>query len=349
MRAALVVLAALVAAWLPTGVDQWRRARFGVAPGVTLAGLPVGGWWESEVRELAITLAEHLRIEPADAVLTQTGTISPSQMGREMDVDATVRAVLAAAPGQRIEPVLLTVPPLLTERRFTPIRQGNPARPWVSLTINIDWGEEVLPALLSTLERLGVRATFFPTGTWAKKHPNLVRALSRAGHEIGTHGARHDHLMGLSDSQLDSLIQEGARTITEITGLPVHLFAPPYGEVDARIARRAGQLGFYTIMWSADSLDWMGKSAEQIVSRVLGKIDRGGIVLLHPKPETVKALPTLVAELRRRGYELVTVGTQLGLPEEPQDGLPAEILPGGEPGEPSRQLPASPRIPARSG
>lgn len=46
--------------------------------------------------------------------------------------------------------------------------------------------------LLELFEEHGVRATFFVLGEVAERHPDLVREVATAGHEIGTHGTSHE-------------------------------------------------------------------------------------------------------------------------------------------------------------
>ena len=45
--------------------------------------------------------------------------------------------------------------------------------------------------LLAMLEARGVRATFFVLGWVARKHPEIVRAIAAAGHEVASHGMSH--------------------------------------------------------------------------------------------------------------------------------------------------------------
>ncbi|MEG3068406.1 MAG: polysaccharide deacetylase family protein [Syntrophaceticus schinkii] len=59
-------------------------------------------------------------------------------------------------------------------QRKKPIYQGVPAKKQVSITVNVDWGEEHLPAMLEVLQKSRVKATFFMTGRWAGEHPELV-------------------------------------------------------------------------------------------------------------------------------------------------------------------------------
>jgi hypothetical protein len=48
------------------------------------------------------------------------------------------------------------------------------------------------PRVLETLSRRGVEATFFFTGQAARGHPEIVRDVAAAGHEVGSHSIYHE-------------------------------------------------------------------------------------------------------------------------------------------------------------
>ena len=48
-----------------------------------------------------------------------------------------------------------------------------------------------VPAVLAMLDRYGLRSTFFVPGKVAEDHPNRVREIVEAGHELAAHGYRH--------------------------------------------------------------------------------------------------------------------------------------------------------------
>ncbi len=56
---------------------------------------------------------------------------------------------------------------------MAPIYRGATDKPNVSLMFNVDWGEEFIPQILEVLKETDISATFFPTGTWAEKNPDL--------------------------------------------------------------------------------------------------------------------------------------------------------------------------------
>ncbi|OIQ08837.1 peptidoglycan-N-acetylglucosamine deacetylase [Moorella thermoacetica] len=188
-----------------------------------------------------------------------------------------------------------------------PIYQGDPERKAIALTFTIDWGEEYLPAILTALEKVGARATFFPTGQWAERHPELVRQMAAAGHEIGNHGQSHPHPDNLSREENRQDILQGEATLKAITGKKPVLYSPPYGESKPQVVAAASDLGYKFIMWTINTGDYLPNTQpEDILATILPKCQNGAIVLLHPTEPAAKALPELLQQLKERGYALVT-------------------------------------------
>lgn len=177
----------------------------------------------------------------------------------------------------------------------------------ISLTFNVDWGSEYIQDLLEIMAEKDVKATFFVTGTWAKNNKKLLQKIADRGHEIGNHGYSHRHPEQLGREKLISLIKRNEELIREITGEKTHLFAPPYGEVNKKITTTADSIGYKTIMWSADTIDWQRPHPEIIIQRAINKIEDGSIILMHPTEPTTKALPEIIAHLNKRGFNFVTV------------------------------------------
>ena len=69
-----------------------------------------------------------------------------------------------------------------------------------------------------------------------------------------------------------------------------------------------GDMGYASILWSIDTLDWKTRNASSTVSSVLNNVKDGDIILMHSLyGATAEAVETMVPELVRRGYQLVTV------------------------------------------
>ncbi len=183
----------------------------------------------------------------------------------------------------------------------------------VALAINVAWGEESLPGLLDVFGKEDVRATFFFIGDWARKFPELVQAVAADGHEVGNHGLYHGHPCALSREDLSRMILENNVLLAKIIGRqPSPLFAPPAGEFNQRSVGVAADLGYRTILWTVDTIDWKRPSPDLIHARVVNKVLNGAIILMHPTAPTLVALPGLIKALREKGFRFVTVGEMLG-------------------------------------
>jgi peptidoglycan/xylan/chitin deacetylase (PgdA/CDA1 family) len=111
--------------------------------------------------------------------------------------------------------------------------------------------EAATARILDTLAAHDARAIFFVVGELAVDHPDLVRAISSHGHEIGLHGWCHEHADRFPPEQLSSFgdrLAYAASTIEEITGARPTGFRAPYllapRFFDARLYRLLAEHGF---------------------------------------------------------------------------------------------------------
>jgi polysaccharide deacetylase family protein (PEP-CTERM system associated) len=89
--------------------------------------------------------------------------------------------------------------------------------------------ERQTDALLELLVELGVRATFFVLGMAARAHPELVRTIAAAGHEIGCHGDAHLPVYTQTPQAFGADLRAARATIEELTDQhPVGYRAPAF-------------------------------------------------------------------------------------------------------------------------
>ena len=81
--------------------------------------------------------------------------------------------------------------------------------------------EQAGDKLLSILDEADVKATFFILGYVAEKHPQIVRKIEQAGHEIGTHGYSHTLIYRQSPELYDSEMTRAVGFLQDLTGKPV--------------------------------------------------------------------------------------------------------------------------------
>ncbi|ABZ84856.1 polysaccharide deacetylase, putative [Heliomicrobium modesticaldum Ice1] len=185
----------------------------------------------------------------------------------------------------------------------------------VALTINVDWGQELIPALLDSLSRHQAKATFFFTGRFADKFPEYVRKVHEAGHEVGNHGYSHPHPAQIGDAANRQEIRRTHAALEKLTGYAPRWFAPPYGEHDQRLVKIAKEEGYRLILWTVDSADWLKPSPQDWLKRVTAGIGPGALVLMHPTPSTAQALPSLLEYIKEKGWTAVTM-TELMAPAQ---------------------------------
>jgi peptidoglycan/xylan/chitin deacetylase (PgdA/CDA1 family) len=189
-----------------------------------------------------------------------------------------------------------------------PIYQGNEENPYIAFQCNVVWGTEFVEPMLQVFQQKNVRITFHIGGEWAAQNPGLLQAICEAGHELGNHGYRHKHHSKLSLQENKLEIKETEDLIYAVTGYRTRLFAPPYGDYNDVTVQAARSLGYQTILWSIDTIDWRRDGVDKILGRVFKKPHNGALVLMHPTADTVRALPRMIDGLRALGFELKTVG-----------------------------------------
>lgn len=183
----------------------------------------------------------------------------------------------------------------------------------VALTFD-DGPAEHTRAVLETLRRLGVRATFFVVGNRASRNPKLVRRAYAYGMAVENHSSTHPFAPSFnrrSRAEIDREVAGGTDAIASLVAEP-RLFRPPGGSHSPEVVDAARDRGQRVVLWSVDPEDWRpGTTASQIARRVLRAVRPGSIVLLHDGPadraRTVKALPAIVRGIRVKGLRLVLV------------------------------------------
>jgi peptidoglycan/xylan/chitin deacetylase (PgdA/CDA1 family) len=194
-------------------------------------------------------------------------------------------------------------------------RRFGPPRHEVALTFD-DGPDQSTPAMLDALEHAHAPATFFQIGRQIPGRAALLQRMLRDGDAIGDHTYNHPDLTRSPDVAGPEIERTAAAIGDATGGYRTCLFRAPYGAVDNALFGLVRGMGMTTIGWNVDPRDWSSPGTDAIVSRVLGAVTPGAIVILHdgggPRGQTVAAVPRIVSGLRARGYRLVTVPGLLG-------------------------------------
>jgi peptidoglycan/xylan/chitin deacetylase (PgdA/CDA1 family) len=168
--------------------------------------------------------------------------------------------------------------------------------------------------VLDTLAAECVKATFFLVGRMALGYPQWVRREYNEGHTIAGHSQNHPFTfakMSVPDAAKE--IEDGFDSLRTVLGDPKAI--SPFFRIPGLLRQDSVEdylAKHHYATWSLDFLadDWTHINAKEITRRALQRIEaRGrGILLLHDiQPATALALPTILAELKARGYKIVHV------------------------------------------
>jgi peptidoglycan/xylan/chitin deacetylase (PgdA/CDA1 family) len=186
----------------------------------------------------------------------------------------------------------------------------------VALTFDGGGNADGVKAILATLRRERVPATFFLTGHFVRAYPAIARAIGRR-YVVANHTVDHPHLTAMSNEAVVRQIVRANGLIRRATRHDTRpLFRFPYGDRDARTLEICHRLGYTSIRWTIDTWGWMGRSSQSVpgaIRRVVDNLVPGEIVLMHVGSSRDRstvdtaALPGIIRAVRARRYRFVTL------------------------------------------
>lgn len=202
--------------------------------------------------------------------------------------------------------------------RIAAIVPGNEARVdigalkasrWNLCSLTFDDGPHpaVTPRILDILRSEGVRATFFPIGNVAVRHPRIIQRIVQEGHEVGNHSLTHPNMRTLNTEAQRAQIAETNRILSQAGADPV-LFRPPAGRWNSDTLSAVEQEKMSPALWNVDTRDWFTRDAGKIMAQLEATGTIGSVVLMHTTYNaTAEALPRAIGLLRTRGCRFVTL------------------------------------------
>ena len=164
---------------------------------------------------------------------------------------------------------------------------------------------EVTPWVLDTLDRYGVKATFFFVGDNVRKYPELYEEVKRRGHSYGNHTMHH--LQGFKTPRIRYM-----RDITEADGLiDSSLFRPPHGLLRWSQAK-AIKKHYNIVMYDLVTRDYSIKmTPDEVFCNVRRYARNGSIIVFHDSLKAERnmkeVLPRAIEWLQNEGYELLPI------------------------------------------
>jgi peptidoglycan/xylan/chitin deacetylase (PgdA/CDA1 family) len=240
------------------------------------------------------------------------------RQARELNASA-----VPAAPGRRLG----------HQRLIWSVPTG---KPLAALTFDDGPDPELTPRILEVLAEHGVQATFNVMGWNALQHPDLVRAVVAAGHELGNHTWTHQDLAFQSAHQTRRQLERGQEAIERTAGVRPRFFRPPRGNLTGSAIQSAAELGFDVLLWSVTRGSAGVGTPASVADHLARTVAPGDVVALHDgigrgtfRPTgpgadelrarrlvEIRALPAALEGVLGRGLRLVTVSALLATGEQ---------------------------------
>lgn len=203
------------------------------------------------------------------------------------------------------------IPVFSTEDGPKAIYKGDNNSPKISLTFNISWGDEKAIPILDTLKKHNIKnATFFLSGEWAERHPDIVKRMIEDGHEIASKGYAYVNYTQMKPEEIRRDLSLAQDVFKKLGVKNIKFLRPPTGHFNKEVLSIANRYGLTIVHYSIDSKDWQNPGADQIVKNVTKDLSAGDIILLHASDsvkQTNKALPHIINKIKQKGLENVTI------------------------------------------
>jgi len=160
------------------------------------------------------------------------------------------------------------------------------------------------PLILTILNDLGIKATFFLVGKDIEQFPELASEIIRKGHTVGNHTYSHkdgfitNNAIYYNDIEKNNKIENKAM-----------IFRPPYGRItlpQIKYLRKKYKI----IMWDVFSWDFKKIRSKKIKKNILDNIEKGSIIVLHNNSKSYQnlkeSLKSSIVELKDLGYSFST-------------------------------------------
>jgi polysaccharide deacetylase family protein (PEP-CTERM system associated) len=152
--------------------------------------------------------------------------------------------------------------------------------------------------LLDQLGERGIRATFFLVGQLAERHPGLVRAIARGGHEVASHGWDHQRLHHLNPVSFREDVRRSRDTLEQTTGEAVLGYRAPTFSIVAQTA------------WALDVLAELGMLYDSSIYPV--RHDRYGVPRAPRAPFRARGLSQTILEIPPATLRLMDMKIPVG-------------------------------------
>lgn len=187
----------------------------------------------------------------------------------------------------------------------------------VALTID-DAPSAYTKEIADILEANNATATFFVIGSQVPGHEETLANMVRGGHELGNHAMHDEPSRSLSNEELVKQINQvqshilRAYKAAEIEQPSTRLFRPGSGFYSTRMRETLAGIGYQIALGGVYPHDPQIPYWSINARHILTMVHPGAVIICHDRRKwTVPLLKKVLPELRRRGYEIVSLSKLL--------------------------------------
>jgi peptidoglycan/xylan/chitin deacetylase (PgdA/CDA1 family) len=225
-------------------------------------------------------------------------------------VSVTAEARDAAGNTGTSSPVLWSVQP--PGRGTTVVTRIKTNKPLVAVTVDDGYGPSQAMQMIQDARSAKVTITFcfnaINQAMWGQDFRDAVaKAVEDGVLEVCSHGYSHTTGVGTSEAFGQSDIGRNAPWDRLAGYSTAPFYRPPYGAYGSGLRAAAADEGYrYILLWDVDTNDWKGPPpASVITQRAVGGAHKGSIILMHTKPNTAAAFPSILSGLKAKGLRPV--------------------------------------------
>ncbi|MEW6065293.1 MAG: delta-lactam-biosynthetic de-N-acetylase [Bacillota bacterium] len=304
MAAAIILSAALT---LGTGAlmysknTQEQAARL---PSVTTESMPSPAVPPATQEKVGKQGAE--KVENNSPAKEQTQTNSHNQAGSGAQTSANEKMGWYYKPNKQHKLPEVNPRGRALLEKYNGIYHGDTSGKNIYLTFDEGYENGYTPKILDALKETNVKAAFFITGDYLRRHPDLVKRMVNEGHIVGNHTYNHPSLPQVSDATVQKEIESLSEGFEKLTGAKMKYLRPPMGEYSERTLKLTHEMGYRNVFWSVALVDWRpdAGSPEQNKNTVMERLHNGAVVLLHAvNKANADMLGDLIKECKEKGYQ----------------------------------------------
>lgn len=173
--------------------------------------------------------------------------------------------------------------------------------------------------VLDILAKYEVKGTFFVLSGGIWNHSESVRRMINEGHAVGLHGSTHVSKSFYASPSAAVGEMDGCNAALEsVAGVRTSLIRVPFGSKPYLTSEYRDALvkaGYHLWDWNVDTFDARSASvpADKIIAAAKDQIPKKeqAVILMHDRPSTIDALPTIIEFLQESGYAIKPLAAEL--------------------------------------